>query len=159
MTIDEIYQAASILSKTERIKLINKILVGIKDSGTPSYSAEDVPMPVFEGLTVFSEIYRQRKGMSYTTSRNFTGADYKSMRELLLKISDRLSENGTKAVTDALRIGTLKMFLQGVCDMKNKWYFTERFTPYCLNNDFEKLFSNLVNFSDHARRKTAFDNL
>ena len=83
----------------------------------------------------------------------------KNMKELLLKITDRLSEGGTAVVTDALRIGNLKGFLLAVCTMKNQWYYENRFNPYGLNNDFEKIYSNLVNNSDHARRKAAFDYL
>ena len=80
-------------------------------------------------------------------------------KELLQKISDRLSEGGTEVVTDALRIGNLKMFLEAVCKMKNQWYFENRFNPYGLNNAFETIYANLVNNSDHARRKAAFDYL
>ena len=43
--------------------------------------------------------------------------------------------------------------------MKNQWYFENRFNPYGLNHDFESIYSNLKNNSDHARRKAAFDYL
>ena len=114
-------------------------------------------MPVYNGLTVFAEIYREKKGVTYTTGK-FSGADYKNMKELLWKIEERIVEGGTVIVNDALRIGNLKMFLQAVCTMKNQWYFENRFNPYGLNNDFEKIYSNIVN-SGYARRKTAYDNL
>ena len=81
------------------------------------------------------------------------------MKELLWKIEERIVEGGTVIVNDALRIGNLKMFLQAVCAMKNQWYFENRFNPYGLNNAFETIYANLVNNSDHARRKAAFDYL
>lgn len=159
MTADEIYREAALLGKSEKIKLVNRILASIKDAGREtSGNGSKVPMPVYEGLNVFADIYREKKGVAYTM-RKFTQADFKNMKELLLKITDRLSEGGTVVVTDALRIGNLKAFLQAVCTMKNQWYYENRFNPYGLNNDFEKIFSTLVNNSDHARRKAAFDYL
>ena len=159
MTADEIYKEAALLGKSEKIKLVNRILASIKDTGREtSKNGSEVPMPVFEGLNVFADIYREKKGVAYTMGK-FTQADFKNMKELLLKITDRLSEGGTAVVTDALRIGNLKGFLLAVCTMKNQWYYENRFNPYGLNNDFEKIYSNLVNNSDHARRKAAFDYL
>ena len=142
------------MSKTDKIKLVNLILASITDAKN---EPTGVPMPVYEGLYVFAEIYQQKKGVSYAPSGKFQAADFKNMRELLVKIGDRLSEGGTELVTDALRIGSLKMFLQAVCDMKNQWYFENRFNPYGLNHDFENIYTNLKNNSDHARRKAAFD--
>lgn len=160
MTVTEIYKETLELGKRDKIDLVNRILASIKDTNKPTPEQDDnVPaMPVYEGLTVFAEIYRAKKGVTYTTGK-FSGADYKNMKELLLKISDRLSEGGTELVTDALRIGSLKMFLQAVCTMKNQWYFENRFNPYGLNHDFESIYTNLKNNSDHARRKQAFDYL
>ena len=142
------------MSKTDKIKLVNLILASITDAKN---EPTGVPMPVYEGLYVFAEIYQQKKGVSYAPSGKFQAADFKNMRELLVKIGDRLSEGGTEVVTDALRIGNLKMFLEAVCKMKNQWYFENRFNPYGLNNAFETIYANLVNNSDHARRKAAFD--
>ncbi len=142
------------MSKTDKIKLVNLILASITDAKN---EPTGVPMPVYEGLYVFAEIYQQKKGVSYAPSGKFQAADFKNMRELLVKIGDRLSEGGTEVVTDALRIGSLKMFLQAVCAMKNQWYFENRFNPYGLNHDFENIYTNLKNNSDHARRKAAFD--
>lgn len=157
MTADEIFREAALLGKSEKIKLVNRILASIKDTGgETSKNGSEVPMPVFEGLNVFADIYREKKGVAYTMGK-FTNADFKNMKELLLKITDRLSEGGTAVVTDALRIGNLKGFLLAVCKMKNQWYFENRFNPYGLNNAFETIYANLVNNSDHARRKAAFD--
>lgn len=158
MTVTEIYQETLGLGKRDKIDLVNRILASIKDTEKPTPEQDDnVPaMPVYEGLTVFAEIYRAKKGVTYTTGK-FSGADYKNMKELLWKIEERIVEGGTVIVNDALRIGNLKMFLQAVCEMKNQWYFENRFNPYGLNNDFEKIYSNLKNNSDHARRKAAFD--
>lgn len=160
MTVTEIYQETLGLGKRDKIDLVNRILASIKDTDKPTPEQDDnVPaMPVYEGLTVFAEIYRAKKGVTYTTGK-FSGADYKNMKELLWKIEERIVEGGTVIVNDGLRIGNLKMFLQAVCEMKNQWYFENRFNPYGLNNDFEKIYSNLKNNSDHARRKAAFDYL
>lgn len=154
--MEGIMDTVSRMRKTDKIKLVNLILASIKDNASEPPSGP--AMPVFEALTVFEETYRQRKGVTYTTGK-FSAADFKNMKELLLKISDRLSEGGTELVTDALRIGSLKMFLEAVCKMKNQWYFENRFNPYGLNNAFETIYANLVNNSDHARRKAAFDYL
>ena len=158
MTVTEIYQETLELAKRDKIDLVNRILASIKDTAKPTPEQDDnVPaMPVYEGLTVFAEIYRAKKGVTYTTGK-FSAADFKNMKELLWKIEERIVEGGTVIVNDALRIGSLKMFLQAVCEMKNQWYFENRFNPYGLNNDFEKIYSNLKNNSDHARRKAAFD--
>lgn len=142
----------------DKIKLVNLILASIKDVRGET-TGRETPMPVYEGLTVFDEVYRAKKGVSYAPNGKFSTADFKHMKELLIKIGDRLSEGGTLLVTDPLRIGSLKIFLQAVCTMKNQWYYENRFNPYGLNNDFEKIYSNLANNSDHARRKTAYDNL
>ncbi len=155
--MEGIMDTVSRMRKTDKIKLVNLILASIKDNASEPPSGP--AMPVFEALTVFEETYRQRKGVSYAPNGKFSAADFKNMKELLIKISDRLSEGGTELVTDALRIGSLKMFLQAVCEMKNQWYYENRFMPYGLNHDFENIYTNLKNNSDHARRKTAFDNL
>ena len=155
-TMEGIMDTVSRMGKTDKIKLVNLILASIKYAGNEPTGA---PMPVYEGLQVFAEIYRQKKGVSYDPNGKFSKEDFKHMRELLVKISDRLSEGGTLLVTDALRIGSLKMFLQAVCEMKNQWYFENRFYPYALNKDFDNLYTNLKNNSDHARRKAAFDYL
>lgn len=153
-TMEGIMDTVSRMTKTDKIKLVNLILASIKDDKN---EPTGVPMPVYEGLTVFANIYQQKKGVSYTTTGTFSNADFKYMRGLLVKIGDRLSEGGTELVTDALRIGSLKIFLQAVCDMKNQWYFENRFNPYGLNHDFENIYTNLKNNSDHARRKAAFE--
>ena len=153
-TMEGIMDTVAQMSKTDKIKLVNLILASMTDAKN---EPKGVPMPVYEGLYVFAEIYQQKKGVSYAPSGKFSSADFKNMRELLVKIGDRLSEGGTELVTDALRIGSLKMFLQAVCAMKNQWYFENRFNPYGLNHDFENIYTNLKNNSDHARRQAAFD--
>lgn len=157
MNIDEIYNTAVLLGKTDKIRLVNRLLASL-NNGKKEMTETEPTMPVYEGLHVFSEIYLQKKGVAYTIGK-YSGADYKSMRDLLVKISDRLSEGGTATVTDALRIGNLKMFLEAVSVMKNRWYFENRFTPYGLNHDFENIYTNLKNKNDHARQQTAFSYL
>ena len=145
---------------TDKIKLVNLILASIKDTRGET-TGRETPMPVYEGLTVFAEIHQQRKGVSYAPNGKFLNGDFKHMRELLIKIGDRLAEGGTDRtlVTDRMRIDNLRAFLEAVCKMKNQWYFENRFTPYGLNHDFENIYTNLKNNSDYARRKAAFGNL
>ena len=154
--MEGIMDTVSRMRKTDKIKLVNLILASIKDAKNEATGA---PMPVYEGLTVFEEVYRAKKGVSYAPSGNFSTADFKHMRELIVKIGDRIMEDGADRtlVTDRMRIDGLRGFLLAVCTMKNQWYYENRFNPYGLNNDFEKIYSNLKNNSDHARRKAAFD--
>ena len=154
--MEGIMDTVSRMTKTDKIKLVNLILASIKDDKN---EPTGVPMPVYEGLTVFADIYQQKKGVSYTTTSTFSNADFRYMRELLVKIGDRLSEGGKELVTDAMRIGGLKAFLLSVCSMKNQWYFENRFNPYGLSHDFENIYSSLIKNSDHARRKAAIDYL
>ena len=163
---------------TDKIKLVNLILASIKDTRGET-TGRETPMPVYEGLTVFAEIHQQRKGVSYAPNGKFLNGDFKHMRELLIKIGDRLAEGGTnppgplskgeanppgplskgELVTDKMRIDNLRAFLEAVCKMKNQWYFENRFTPYGLNHDFENIYTQLKNNSDYGRRKAAFDYL
>ena len=160
MTVAEIYQETLGLGKRDKIDLVNRILASIKDTDKPTPEQDDnVPaMPVYEGLTVFAEIYRAKKGVTYTTGK-FSGADYKNMKELLWKIEERIVEGGTVIVNDSLRTDNLRGFLEAVCTMKNQWYFEKRFNPYGLNHDFNDIYTQLVNNSDYGRRKAAFDYL
>lgn len=152
---------------TDKIKLVNLILASIKDTRGET-TGRETPMPVYEGLTVFDEVYHAKKGVSYAPNGKFSTADFKHMKELLIKIGDRLAEGGTnppgplskgELVTDKMRIDNLRAFLEAVCKMKNHWYFENRFTPYGLNHDFENIYTQLKNNSDYGRRKAAFDYL
>ena len=156
--MEGIMDTVSRMSSRDKIKLVNLIMASMTDAKRET-TGRETPMPVYEGLRVFDEVYRAKKGVSYAPNGKFQAADFKNMKELLVKISDRISENGKELVTDALRIGNLKLFLEAVAKMKNDWYFKNRFTPYGLNHDFEQIYSNLKNDSDHGRRKAAFDYL
>lgn len=161
MTTDEIYNAAVLLGKTEKIRLVNRLLASIKDSvkrPTPDEDDNVPAMPVYEGLQVFGDIYRLKKGVPYAIGK-FSAADFKNMKELLWKIEERLVDDGVAMIDDALRISNLKMFLEAVSVMKNTWYFENRFSPYGLNHDFENIYTNLKNKNDHARKQTAFSYL
>ena len=161
MTTDEIYRAASQLGKREKYQLVNRILASIKDDRRPTPSEDDnVPvMPVYEALYAFADIYERKKGVSFAPNNKFKPVDFKWMKELLWKIEERIVERGTCIVDDTRRLNELRGFLEAVSAMKNQWYFENRFTPYGLCQDFEKIYSNLVTQSDHARRKAAFDYL
>jgi hypothetical protein len=58
-----------------------------------------------------------------------------------------------------VRIDALRQFLEAVSQMKNDWYFKSAFTPMMLNSKFNQIYSELLNNSDHGRRKAAFDYL
>ena len=169
-TMEGIMDTVAQMRKTDKIKLVNLILASITSpspSSKEGREGESVPMPVYEGLHVFAEIYQQKKGVSYAPNGKFSAADFKNMRELLVKIGDRIAESGTyrtdgtdrTLVTDKMRLDNLRGFLEAVCAMKNQWYYDKRFNPYGLNNDFNDIYTQLVNNSDNARRKAAFDYL
>lgn len=161
MSIEEIFEAACVLKKNEKIQLVNRILASIKDDRRPTPQEDDnVPtMPVYEALYAFSEIYRQKKGVNYAPNNKFVPRDFKAMKELLMKIEERIVESGVMIVTDELRLHNLGAFLEAVSTMKNKWYFENRFNPNALNNDFEIIYCNLKTNNDHVRKQTAFSYL
>lgn len=155
MNVNEIYNAAMLLGKTDKIRLVNKILASMAGKK----ERKDTPvMPVYNGLVVFSDTFHAKKGVAYTTS-DFSGADFKNMRELLVKISGRLTEGGSQVVDETLLISSLSGFLNAVCTMKNQWYFDKRFTPYGLNHDFDSIYTELKSNNGNARQQQAYSYL
>lgn len=161
MSIEEIFESACVLKKNEKIQLVNRILASIKDGRRPTPQEDDnVPtMPVYEALYAFSEIYRQKKGVNYAPNNKFVPRDFKAMKELLLKIEERIVESGVMIVTDALRLQNLRAFLEAVSTMKNQWYFENRFNPNALNNDFEIIYCNIKSNNGNARQQQAYSYL
>lgn len=180
MTIDEIYNAAYLLTKTEKIRLVNRILADIgkangrglhdtlgQEATEENHRKNNV---VLKGLRAFEEVYEAKKHTAYIRTK----ADWAPMKALLEKISEKVMEkmadNGTYGtdrtngtgpgalvMDDRVRIDALKQFLEAVSQMKNDWYFKSAFTPMMLNSKFNQIYSELLNNSDHGRRKAAFD--
>lgn len=175
MTIDEIYNAAFLLGKTEKIKLVNRILAdigktangrGLRDTLDQTEEDHRKNNVVLKGMRAFEEVYQAKKHTAYISTK----ADWAPMKALLGKLSEKIVENGTYrtdgtdesgnlVVDDRVRIDALKQFLEAVSQMKNDWYFKSAFTPMMLNSKFNQIYSELLNDSDHARRKAAFDYL
>lgn len=167
MTIDEIYNAAYLLTKKEKLQLVNRILGSIGEAGklrdTLDQTEEDHRKNnvVLKGMRAFEEVYQAKKHTAYISTK----ADWAPMKALLGKLSEKILETtpnnnaGPMIVDDRLRIDALKQFLEAVSQMKNDWYFKSAFTPMMLNSKFNQIYSELLNDSDHARRKAAFEYL
>lgn len=167
MTIDEIFNAAYLLTKKEKLQLVNRILGSIGEAGklrdTLDQTEEDHRKNnvVLKGMRAFEEVYQAKKHTAYISTK----ADWAPMKALLGKLSEKILETtpnnnaGPMIVDDRLRIDALKQFLEAVSQMKNDWYFKSAFTPMMLNSKFNQIYSELLNDSDHARRKAAFEYL
>ena len=167
MTIDEIYNAAYLLTKKEKLQLVNRILGSIGEAGklrdTLDQTEEDHRKNnvVLKGMRAFEEVYQAKKHTAYISTKS----DWAPMKALLGKLSEKILETtpkndaGPMIVDDRLRIDALKQFLEAVSQMKNDWYFKSAFTPMMLNSKFNQIYSELLNNSDNARRKAAFNYL
>ena len=165
MTIDEIYNAAYLLTKKEKLQLVNRILGSIGEAGklrdTLNQTEEDHRKNnvVLKGMRAFEEVYEAKKHTAYIRTK----ADWAPMKALLEKISEKVAETlppidgKPQVVDDRVRIDALRQFLEAVSQMKNDWYFKSAFTPMMLNSKFNQIYSELLNNSDHGRRKAAFD--
>lgn len=160
MSIEEIYRAACLLGKTDKMKLVNMILGSITekkprqemtDGSTPTF-------PVHQAMRVFDSFVKKSKGISYSPNGLYKNLDYKHMRELLEKLEERMVESGVVLIDDEKRIETLRSFLHAVREMRNTWYFDNRFTPAGLNTDFEKIYIALKTQRNHGQ-PAAFDYL
>lgn len=169
MNVDEIYNAAYLLTKTEKIQLVNRILAdigsasgrGLRDTLNQTEEDHRKNNVVLKGMRAFEEVYQAKKHTAYISTK----ADWAPMKALLGKLSEKILETtpnnnaGPMIVDDRLRIDALKQFLEAVSQMKNDWYFKSAFTPMMLNSKFNQIYSELLNDSDHARRKAAFEYL
>lgn len=176
MNVDEIYNAAYLLTKKEKIQLVNRILAdigsasgrGLRDTLDQTEGDHRKNNVVLKGMRAFEEVYEAKKHTAYIRTK----ADWAPMKALLEKLSEKVAENGTygtdgtngtgagsMVVDDRVRIDALRQFLEAVSQMKNDWYFKSAFTPMMLNSKFNQIYSELLNNSDHGRRKAAFDYL
>ena len=169
MNVDEIYNMAYLLTKTEKIQLVNRILAdigsasgrGLRDTLNQTEEDHRKNNVVLKGMRAFEEVYQAKKHTAYISTK----ADWAPMKALLGKLSEKILETtpnnnaGPMIVDDRLRIDALKQFLEAVSQMKNDWYFKSAFTPMMLNSKFNQIYSELLNDSDHARRKAAFEYL
>ena len=167
MNVDEIYNAAYLLTKTEKIQLVNRILAdigsasgrGLRDTLNQTEEDHRKNNVVLKGMRAFEEVYEAKKHTAYIRTK----ADWAPMKALLEKISEKVAETlppidgKTQVVDDRVRIDALRQFLEAVSQMKNDWYFKSAFTPMMLNSKFNQIYSELLNNSDHGRRKAAFD--
>ena len=169
MNADEIYNAAYLLTKTEKIQLVNRILAdigkadgsGLRDTLNQTEEDHRKNNVVLKGMRAFEEVYEAKKHTAYIRTK----ADWAPMKALLEKLSEKVAETlppidgKTQVVDDRVRIDALRQFLEAVSQMKNDWYFKSAFTPMMLNSKFNQIYSELLNNSDHGRRKAAFDYL
>lgn len=154
MTTEEIYRAACLLGKTDKMKLVNMILSSLSEKKPRSEMTDDPTpmMPVHEAMCVFNAFVYSAKGVRYSPNGLFSNIDYRHMKELLLKINERMMEACVPVIDDAGRIEALKAFLQSVKDMSNTWYFDNRFTPAGLNTDFDKIYIALKTQRNHGQQ-------
>lgn len=160
MTLEEIYREACQYGKNDKMRLVNMILGSITekkprqemtDGSTPTF-------PVHQAMRVFDGFVKKSKGISYSPNGLYKNLDYKHMRELLEKLEERMVESGVVLIDDEKRIETLRSFLHAIREMRNTWYFDNRFTPAGLNTDFEKIYIALKTQRNHGQ-PAAFDYL
>lgn len=152
MTVDEIFQATYILSKTEKMKLVNRILSSLTKAKNEPKEDDGFVMPVHQALSVFDSFVFANKGVRYSPNGKFSPRDYGYMKGLLQKLEERMVESGVCIIDDDLRIETLKAFLSAVRDMQSKWFYDNVFTPYGLLNNFEKIYMILETQRNHGQQ-------
>lgn len=160
MTLEEIYREACLYGKNEKMRLVNMILSSLNERKTRPEMTDDAtpPLPVHEAMCVFNAFVYNAKGVRYSPKGTFSNLDYKHMKELLAKLDVRMTEAGVALIDDDKRIETLRAFLQAVREMRNSWYFDNRFTPAGLNTDFDKIYMALKTQRNHGQQ-SAFDYL
>lgn len=155
MTTDEIYQATLLFTKKEKLSLVNRILATLNKDLKPEGKIGDQTMPVHQAMTVFDRFVFNHKGVRYSPNGKFSARDYGYMRSLLAKLEARMCEAGVSFIDDAKRIETFESFLNAVKEMRNTWYYDNRFTPYGLDSDFQKIYISLQTQRNHGQQ-TAF---
>lgn len=158
MTTEEIYQAAYLLTKKEKLSLVNRILSSLNKEKPKPVGEDEWVMPVHQAMTLFDSFVFAHKNVRYSPNGKFNPRDYKYMKELLVKLEERMAEAGVGIIDDNLRLETLKSFLFAVKEMHNTWYYENRFTPYGLLNDFDKIFITLQTQRNHGQQ-SAFNYL
>lgn len=154
MTTEEIYRAACPLGKNDKMRLVNMILGSLNErKPRPEMTDENTPAyPVHQAMCVFDAYVLKAKGVRYSPNGLYKNLDYKHMRELLVKLEERMVESGVVMIDDDKRIETLRAFLHAVREMRNTWYFDYRFTPAGLNTDFEKIYIALKTQRNHGQQ-------
>lgn len=160
MTLEEIYREACQYGKNDKMRLVNMILSSLNERKAGPELADDAtpPLPVHEAMCVFNAYVYREKGVRYSPNGIFSNLDYKHMKELLAKLDVRMTEAGVELIDDDKRIETLRAFLQAVREMRNSWYFDNRFTPAGLNADFDKIYMALKTQRNHGQQ-SAFNYL
>lgn len=148
MEITELINEALKLSKNDKTRLMNAILESMNGKKSDGFV-----YPVFRALEDFKARYMEYKGTSYTGTK----ADFKWMKQLLEHIHEKTIEAQAEqclVITPDIIIANLNGFLKAVKQLKNRWYFDNRFTPEGLAKDFEKIYANLKqnDYGDIAKR-------
>ena len=153
MELTELINEALKLSKNDKTRLMNAILESMNGKKNDGFV-----YPVFRALEDFKARYLEYKGTSYTGTK----ADFKWMKQLLESIHEKVLEGQreeTMVIDENSIISFLNAFLKAVKELKNTWYFDNRFTPEGLAKDFEKIYGNLKQNNSYERAKRACDYL
>lgn len=153
MDLNEIINEALKLTKKDKTRLINAVLESMNGKKSDGFV-----YPVFRALEDFKARYMEYKGTSYRETK----ADFKWMRQLLESIHEKIIDGQhkeTMVIDENTLISNLNAFLKAVKQLKNTWYFDNRFTPEGLAKDFEKIYGNLKQNNSYERAKRACDYL
>lgn len=149
MDLTEIINEALKLPQKDKTRLINAVLESMNGKKSDGFV-----YPVFRALEDFKARYMEYKGTSYRETK----ADFKWMRQLLESIHEKIIEGQheeTMVIDENTLISNLNAFLKAVKQLKNTWYFDNRFTPEGLAKDFEKIYGNLKQNNSYERAKRA----
>lgn len=140
---EEIIAEALLLSKMEKMELINRVLASMKGKD-----------PVFASLVRFREVYHRLKGVSYGNGMKFSKTDFRGMKLLLEKLRDSIAE---ESCSERL-LGELEGLMLYVGGMRNRWYFENRFTPLNLAQDYEKIYGTIKiqNYGEQVKRASDY---
>lgn len=141
------------LPQKDKTRLINAVLESMNGKKSDGFVYS-----VFRALEDFKARYMEYKGTDYTGTK----ADFRWMKQLLEQIHQKTIEGqkeDTVVITPDTLISNLNAFLKAVKQLKNTWYFDNRFTPEGLAKDFEKIYGNLKQNNSYERAKRACDYL
>ena len=153
MDLTEIINEALKLPQKDKTRLINAVLESMNGKQSDGFV-----YPVFRALEDFKARYMEYKGTDYTGTK----ADFRWMKQLLEQIHQKTivgQKEDTVVITPDTLISNLNAFLKAVKQLKNTWYFDNRFTPEGLAKDFEKIYGNLKQNNSYERAKRACDYL
>lgn len=134
MTTQEIITAANELSKKDKTAVINALLASMSEKKA------ERKMPTAAAMRTFQRVYAQYKHCDFGA---LSPAHFAALRQLLLKIEEKMLENGIDQISDTELVQNFEAFLRAVATMQNAWYFDNRFTPDALNRDFVIIYGNL----------------